>query len=285
VRDQEATEGRVDMSVTAVAIAPRTRAPSSPQRVAVRALGIFRVLRGNETVSSTEWQSKKARDLLKILVARRGRPTTREALIETLWPEQDPRRTGNRLSVALSTARFVLDPGHRFGPDRFICADRSAVRLDLESVACDVERFLQLAREGLARRAGSRAGAAELLQAAHEVYTGDFLEEDLYEDWAVSLREEARAAYLAVECSLGELADARGDRETAISYRFHVLEHDPYDERAHLTIVTALEAAGRHGQARRAYDRYRARMREIGVEPAPYPGVTTTRADAGRARL
>jgi hypothetical protein len=28
------------------------------------------------------------------------------------------------------------------------------------------------------------------------------------------------------------------------------------------------EAAGRHGQARRAYDRYLARMREIGVEPA-----------------
>jgi DNA-binding SARP family transcriptional activator len=243
----------------------------SPAPVAIRALGLFRVLRGIETVSPAAWQSKKARDLLKILVARRGRPAARDALMEILWPEQDPKRTANRLSVALSTARAVLDPGHRFGADRFIRADRSTVRLNLESVACDVERFLHLASEGLARRrAGWLEGAAELLEAAYEAYAGDFLEEDPYEEWAVPLREEARADYLAVTGALAELADARGEGETAIGYRLRVLDHDPYDEPAHLTIVTAHEAAGRHGEARRSYARYQARMREIGVEPAPF---------------
>src|SRR4029453_3528942 len=41
--------------------------------VAVHCLGGFRVMRGGGIVPLTAWQSKKARTLLKILVARRGR--------------------------------------------------------------------------------------------------------------------------------------------------------------------------------------------------------------------
>ncbi|MGH2378755.1 MAG: hypothetical protein ACRDGT_09790 [Candidatus Limnocylindria bacterium] len=39
-----------------------------------------------------------------------------------------------------------------------------------------------------------------------------------------------------------------------------VLERDPYDERAHRGLVAALQAEGRHGQARGAHA---ARMAEI----------------------
>src|SRR6185369_7923057 len=58
--------------------------------VVLEALGSFRVLRNGQPVPITDWQSKKARDLLKMLVARRGRPVPRETLIEALWPDQDP---------------------------------------------------------------------------------------------------------------------------------------------------------------------------------------------------
>jgi len=240
--------------------------------VAIRSLGSFAIHRGDEIAPSAEWQSRKARDLLKILVTRRGRPATREALIETLWPEQDPRRTSNRLSVALSTARAVLDPEHRFGPDHFIRADRYAVLLECENVVVDVERFLEDARAGLSRyRAGRLEDAVQLLERAEAAYTGDFLEEDLYEDWAVSLREEARAAYVAVASALAELADGEGDHEAAIRLRLRVLERDAYDESAHLALVGSLVAAGRHGEARRAYGRYATRMEKIGIEPGSFP--------------
>jgi DNA-binding SARP family transcriptional activator len=248
------------------------RLPASAPRVAIRSLGVFAVQRGDEVVPAGAWQSRKARDLLKLLVTRRGRPATREALIEALWPEQDPSRTTNRLSVALSTARAVLDPGHRLGPHRFIHADRYTVRLEREQLTIDVERFLEDAQVGLCLfRAGRLGEAAEPLERAEPAYTGDFLEEDLYEDWAVSLREEARAAYVAVASALAELADADGDHAAAIRLRLRVLERDPYDERAHLSLAASLVAAGRHGEARRSYRRYLTRMGEIGVEPAPFP--------------
>ena len=90
--------------------------PEEALPLELQTLGGFRVLRSGIPVSREAWQSKKARDLLKILVARRGRLVSRDEAIETLWPEEDPARTGNRLSVALSTLRSVLDQNREFPP-------------------------------------------------------------------------------------------------------------------------------------------------------------------------
>ena len=79
--------------------------------VAAETLGGFRLLREGRPVELVEWQSKKARDLLKLLVTRQGRPVPRERLMEALWPGEDVAKLPNRLSVALSTLRSVLDPG------------------------------------------------------------------------------------------------------------------------------------------------------------------------------
>lgn len=75
--------------------------------VSIRALGTFQVFRGGVPVPTAEWQSKRARDLLKILVSRR-RPVPREQLRELLWPDNDPAKQGSRLSVLLSTVRGIL---------------------------------------------------------------------------------------------------------------------------------------------------------------------------------
>src|SRR4029078_5234414 len=94
--------------------------------VLVQSLGRFRVLLSGEPVPLGAWQSRKARDLLKILVARRRRPNTREALMEALWPGQSPGPLGNRLSVLLSTVRGVLDPRKRRDQDHLVRADHKA---------------------------------------------------------------------------------------------------------------------------------------------------------------
>jgi DNA-binding SARP family transcriptional activator len=243
--------------------------------VAVQALGGFRVLRDGRPVPLSDWQSKKARDLLKLLVARRGRPTPRDFLMEALWPEEDPGKLANRLSVALTTVRSVLDPDRRFAQERFVQADKDAVRLDSSGVEIDVERFLADASEGLRRRADGRPDeAVPLLAAAETAYTGDFLEENAYDDWAVPLREEARATYVAVARALARGAVDRGDNDAAVRFLLRIAERDPYDEEAYLGLVSVLSASGSHGEARRHFRMYRARMEELGVEPAPFPGRT-----------
>jgi len=241
--------------------------------VAVQSLGRFRVSRHGESVPLAAWQSRKARDLFKILVARRGRPTTRDYLMETLWPEQDPAPLGNRLSVLLSTVRSVLDPEKEHDPDHFVAGDKSAVWLQSDNLTVDVDRFLSTAADALASWHAGNADAHSHLAAAEGLYSGDFLEEDAYEDWAIGLREEARAAYIEVTRALADSAATSGDADPASRYYLRILERDAYDEPAHLGLVATLETAGRHGEARRCFRTYCARMDEIGVESAPFPGL------------
>jgi DNA-binding SARP family transcriptional activator len=255
-------------------VMPLDRAPA----VVVQSLGRFRVFQGGEPVAIGAWQSRKARDLLKMLVARRGRPTPRDVLMEALWPEQSPGPLGNRLSVLLSTVRGVLDPDRRFEQEHFIGADKRAVWLQTENLALDVEDFLSGALDALALFRSGRPEAQARLAAAEATYGGDFLEEDAYEDWAIALREETRATYTEVVRALAEGAAARGDADATTRYYLRVLERDPYDEPAHLGLVAALEAAGRHGEARRCFRAYCARMDEIGVESAPFPADRTLTA-------
>ncbi|WP_434446510.1 BTAD domain-containing putative transcriptional regulator [Lentzea sp. E54] len=240
-----------------------TSAPRSA-RIVVRTLGGFQVLRDGAPVPSALWQSKKARDLLKILAANRGRPVPRPQLVELLWPDDLSDRTANRLSVLLSTLRTVLSvPGLPADAEPLV-ADRDTVSLDLSIVDLDVARFLSAASTALvAHRRGDQA-ALSLLTDADELYLGEFLVEEPYELWAIQAREEVRGRYTAVLRALVRLVR---DPDQQVGYLVRMLELDRYDESAHVRLVKALRAAGRHGEARRRYQVYLEQMQEIGVRP------------------
>ncbi len=265
---------QLGVRVSAAGPAGLTRAIARRGQVAlaIETLGGFHVRRRDEIVPPSAWRSKKAQSLLKILISHSGHPVPRDVLKETLWPDADPTTLANRLSVAISTVRAILDPDRRFPGDHFISNGRDAIKLELDQVAIDVELFLHDVAAAEERRAAGRPReATEQLRSAVATYAGDFLEEDLYEDWAIPLRERARAAYVAAAGALAADAEAAGDGETAIGCYLRILERDPAHENAHRRLVRALAAAGRHGDARRRYGTYCAAMREIGAEPAPYP--------------
>ena len=265
---QDARElGARDIAGAAHSLIGQLKEQEPASDISISCLGGFTVTRRGEVVPASAWQSRKARELLKILVCRGGRPTHREQLLELLWPGEDPGRTGNRLSVALSTVRNVLDPDHVHPADYYVRADGDAITL--QNAEIDVNRFLVDATAGLSLvKRASASAALPYLEAAELAYAGDVFEEDPYADWAVDLREKARLTYLDVARRLAELT--RGD-DARTRYLLRILERDPYDEPAHLELVNLLAAQGRHGEARRRYRLYARQLEQIGVEAAPYP--------------
>ena len=119
----------------------------------------------------------------------------------------------------------------------------------------------------MAKGDGDTASAP--LQRARQLYAGDFLEEDLYEDWAVEAREEARSRLLMILRLLARLATDRGDDESAGQYLGQLLEREPYDEDAWLALIAGQLRLRRHGEARRRYASYARRMAELDVVPVP----------------
>ena len=248
------------------------RAESHP--LAIRVLGAFAVVVGGKPVATSAWQSRVAREIVGMMLANRGRPLHREVIQERLWPDDDPGRSGNRLSVALSTIRHVFDPDRAYPSDHYVTGDRESVSLNLANIDVDYETFMDEARSGEALiREGRREEGLALLRSAEARYLGDFLEEYPYTDWAIGPREEARSRYVSTAHALAEADREQGDHDSAARRYLRILQRDPYDEPAHLGVVAAMKAAGRHGTARRLYGTYVSRMTELDVEPEPFPVV------------
>lgn len=252
--------------------------PGSPRRVEVRVLGGFTVLVDGRQLPPRAWQSRKARDLLRVLIARRGAPVPREELADLLWGQTEPaqrQKVAHRLAVALSTLRAVLDPDRLGPPDHFVLASQKDIAVDLGMVSVDVEDLFAQVQYGVRLlERGEVADAREVLTAADRAYTGEVFADDPYADWARPLREEARAAHLRTLRTLVDLAQRAGEVDDVVHHLLRILSVDPFDEQAHRDLVANLSEAGRHGEASRAFKRYAEAMREIGVLPREVLGVT-----------
>lgn len=231
----------------------------------VSVMGAFEVVAADGTVA--RWRSRKARELLKYLVSRRGAPVSREVLMDVLWPGDAPTVLGNRLSVALSTVRRALDPGRRLDPRDLLAATVDTVQLRLDVVEVDVEHFLDGGRGALALRAVDPDGAAQRARALLDRHRGEALPDEPHAEWAVALRDEVRAMTVALARVVADSARQRGQLTVAADAHRRVLDVDPYDEQAHQGLIEAFDAVGAHGQAEAARARYRSMMAELGVRP------------------
>jgi DNA-binding SARP family transcriptional activator len=234
----------------------------SLEPVRIVTFGRFEVLVDGVAVPAELWQSRRARELLRLLVCRRGRAVPRSEICELLWPDDDPDRTAHRLSVLLSIVRGVLGSGA-------LIADPACVVLDPTRVEIDVEEFLADVRDAAAlRERGADRQAATLLAEAVDSYVDEPFADAPYDDATTALRDEARSALLQALRLLAQGCHILDDHDRAATHLRRLLGEDRYDEDAHRTLIRVLNRAGRHGQARLAATRYRSAMAEIGLRPA-----------------
>lgn len=257
----------IDERVRHRSTGPGVRAPVAPGpvfgRARVQVMGTFEVTAVDG--SSPRWTSRKARELLKIVVARRGSPVAREVVMNELWPDEDPDTLKNRLSVALSTVRRALDPERTLPSDALLATEAGALRLVTAAVDVDAEEFLAIAERARAAHRNGDPGTSALLHAALDAHRGTALPDEPYAAWAEGLRMETDSALTAVLWAMATSSIDADDHLTASTAYRRLLELDGYDERAHCGLIEALIALGAHGQARAAHQRYAQAMEEIGV--------------------
>lgn len=214
----------------------------------------------------------KGRALLKILAAHRNQFLTKDALIEMLWPGTDPATSGVSLKVAAHSLRSVLEPDKKAGaPGRWILSRNGTYSLNPEAeIWIDVESLDECWRRGRALEAAGEIDAARTCyEQAEELYTGDFLEEDIYDDWTIIRREQLRDTYLEIVSRLAELAEQRGAHRDAITYAHKILAADPCREDAYQGLMRAHAALNQHARAGAWYAVCRTMlMREMSVQPA-----------------
>ena len=227
-------------------------------------LGGFRVRRAGRILSLSDWPDEASPALLKRLTSVPSLTWPRAALARSLWPGGTA--TDDQLDAAIAGAQRALDPT---GEHEFVRVQGDQVSLVNADV--DVHTFLVDSAAGLMSASGR-----DVLRRAESRYSGDYLEEHPGEPWAITLREEARARYVEVARALATTSLREGEHDAAARYSRRILERDPYDEGAHLSLVAALAGAGRTQEARSCYATYVARSDELGLEAIPWAMVSET---------
>ena len=247
--------GRVSaLAVDAAPLDPPVAAADDRGRPRVDVLGTFEVTSEDGRVA--HWTSRKGRELLKFLVARRGAPVHREVVMDLLWPDVEPDELRNRYSVVLNTVRRALDPDRKRSTGDLVVSDRETVRLRLDEVDVDVEEFFDRARTALAMHQDDVPGAVEALVAAAEIHAGPAFPEEPYAEWAQALRADVRMTHLRVVRAIADRAVAAGDHLAAADAFRQLVDADPLDPDVHRGLADAL---GRLGAAAAA-DAERARF-------------------------
>jgi predicted ATPase/DNA-binding SARP family transcriptional activator len=205
-------------------------------------LGGFRVSMGDAPVGEGAWRSRKARGVLKLLALAPGHSLHREQLIEALWPGRAPAAASNNLRQAVFVARRALDSRGDDGSAR-IEFSREVLSLTGDRLRVDVVRF------ETAASAAERAPSVERHRAAVDLYGGELLPADRFDEWATVRREALRERYLGLLVDLARLHEDAGDPGAAVAALQRALIDEPLHERAHRELMRAYAVGGRRQRA------------------------------------
>jgi DNA-binding SARP family transcriptional activator len=237
----------------------------------VRLFGGLEVNVGGRIVAEREWRKRKARLLFAMLVIRRGQDVPRDQLFEHLWPEMDEARAKNNLYVIWSAMKNALTPdSDKNTPCPYIENVGGVCRVAAESVRSDVDEFERTLSEARsAQAAGDVPDALRSYERLAEVYRGELLPGDVYDDWFSQIREEFRTLYTDAMLEAASLLMDGDDPVGALTFARRALSHDPWREDLYQAALRSQIAAGQRSAAIETYLQCRSRLSEdLGLDPS-----------------
>lgn len=228
---------------------------SGVPRLMIRTFGGFVLFRDDTPLEESAWEAIQPKLLLKAIIAHRSHGVPKDVLIEALWPEVSPVSGERNFKVILHRLRKTLEPDMNkdFGSS-YIHLRANLVSLDEELCRVDIDDFASLCRRGEQKREeGDIKSAVELFKQALELYSGDFLSEDLYASWAEPKRCELRERQISLLFEVGELLEKQGNLKTAHDYFRRVLTMDPTLEPAYQRLIVNYSNRGMRNAALKTY--------------------------------
>jgi DNA-binding SARP family transcriptional activator len=237
--------------------------------VIVEDLGRVVIRIGDRSASGSSVR-RKVLALLCYLTSRPRFSSTREEVMEAMWPDQPPTAAINSLNQSVYFLRRVFEPA--FSEDTtagYVRQDSELLWLDPDLIEARSERCAKLI--GLFEKAPSPDTVRQLSLE----YAGRFALDFAYDDWSADYREWLHVAYLrAVEAQL-EVDLRTGSYNDGIAVARRALAIESRHEGLAWSLHRLLRAAGAHSAAAEQYSHYANMVRvDLGVEPRDPEGVS-----------
>ncbi len=233
--------------------------PFAPATIYIRALGRVQVQINKSIISSSDWQTQYARDLLFMLLAH-TEGLTREEICLNFWPDASPEDARFRFKNTIYRLRRAL------GKDAVLLEQelyRFNNKMDYEY---DVEMFLRSL--GLANQSRDEMQKLSHLREAIRNYRGSYLS-DLDYEWVASPRVILRQNYLAALMQVSEIYLGQSNHDLAMEYCQRAIVEDNLLEDAYRLAFRIFSAIGnRAGMVKQYQQMVELLQNEIGIEPS-----------------
>src|SRR5712692_2741073 len=244
----------------------RDRSGPSSSSLIVHMLGGFVVYRGDTLIDDSAWQRQKAKKLFKLLVLAPKYRLHKDRVLECLWPEKSSETAANNLNRTLFILRRVLQPDlESASQSSYIALKDDVLTLNPSSVGwVDVEAFEQLIQLGRQQNHN-----LDSYNAALELYKGELLPDNVYDDWASQRRNSLHKSYVDLLRLVASLYAERASYQQAVSTLLALLRVEPTDEGTQRQLMQLYAHTGERDKAIRLYRQSRqALLDELGVEPS-----------------
>jgi DNA-binding SARP family transcriptional activator len=242
--------------------------PERDASIKISLLGPFQFSIGGS--QRGQYIPRQVRTVLEFLVGQGRRPTSRDVLLDLLWPDAIPNVAASRLRVVMHTLRKCV-PCDGLGFHELVVTSGNNFMLNPQAtVWVDVEEFERHWLNGWRLvKAGQTQEALREYEQAEALYTGDYLEDEPYADWTLLRREALRDAYANILTMLAAMSLEAGDYTGTIIWSQKLLAQDNCREDAYRLLMTSHL---RLGQTSRAAHWYKlcawSLQRELGIEPS-----------------
>lgn len=224
----------------------------------VKQFGRFEVWRGKTQLEAKDWGRRKTQTLFKILLSERGRVFSQDQLTDALFPDLTPEKAVVNLRGRIGELRKALEPDLKKNTDSvyILTADGGGYYLsESASIWIDTEMFEgNLAEAQKDQRQSYWSGAIDHYQEIIALYRGVYLEEDLYEEWTLSLRDHFQERYEQALESLAECHAKMGDYTQAIETCQQALKLTPLRENLYRRLMNYHYQLGEQSEAIQAFE-------------------------------
>jgi PAS domain S-box-containing protein len=220
----------------------------------VYCLGSLRVCSPSKQIQ--QWQSQRAKSIFEFLISKRKSPIIKDKLMEALWPDYNARAAANNLKTSIHDLRQTLAP--LFEGSDFPCVlfsnDAYFINPEID-LTIDAEDFEKLWTTGKKlEKEGKTGEAISSFEAAEALYQGDYLQDELYDEWIVPRRESLKDIFLLILNKLADHSMHTSDYETCINYCHKILNMDNCREDAYRLLMCCYSRLGRRNKAVHWYE-------------------------------
>ncbi len=237
--------------------------PATLPSLKILCLGGFAIYRDGKQIKDAQWKGKRARNLVKMLAACQEQKCPRDVISDVLWSDASPEAQRANLASLIYRVRKTLDEASDSGDaGSCIVVSDEHLFLDPSRVWIDAGQFLlHLDRAERLRTSGDPVRSFEEYEKAFKLYRGDFLPDDLYDDWTVAARDRLRARYMKGLHEMAKTAESLGEKEKAVEAYGRLFQTDECNEDACRWLMSHYLSSGKKTDALRIYERCQLALR------------------------